>query len=228
MKQRHAISTRLWHWTNAGALVVLFMSGLGISNAHRHLYWGDYGFDPEDAWTSVIRFPDWATLPQRYNLAEARDWHTTGAWVFAIALLGMWIAMLLNRHFTRDIAAPVSAWSPMQLWAEIRHHLKGKFEQEPGAKYNTLQKLTYGVVLGILLPLMVFTGLAISPGFEPAAPWLVDALGGRQSARSIHFIVAFALLAFFVVHVIMVLLSGPIGQIWSMIAGGKEPEGGNP
>ena len=222
LNSRHALSTRVWHWVNAAALVVLFMSGLGISNAHRYLYWGDYGFDPADAWLAVIRFPNWTTLPQRYNLAEARDWHSAAAWVFALALLGMWIAMLINRHFARDIAAPISAWSPTHLWAEAKAHLKGRFEAEDGAKYNTLQKLTYGLVLGVLLPLMVFTGLAISPGFEPAAPWLVEALGGRQSARSLHFIAAFALFVFFVVHIVMVLLSNPFKQMWAMIAGGKE------
>lgn len=228
-KPRHAISTRLWHWINAFALIVLFMSGLGISNAHRYLYWGNYGFDPADAWFSVIRFPNWATLPQRYNLAEARDWHNTGAWIFALALLGMWVAMLINRHFARDIAAPLRSWSPARLWHDITQHLRGHFEpEEAAAKYNTLQKLTYGVVLGILLPLMVFTGLAISPGFEPAAPWLVDLLGGRQSARSLHFITAWALFAFAVAHLAMVVLSGPFTQISAMIAGGKAPEGGTP
>jgi len=228
-KPRHALSTRLWHWINAAALVVLFMSGLGISNAHRYLYWGNYGFDPADAWLSVIRFPAWATLPQRYNLAEARDWHSTGAWVFALALLGMWIAMLINRHFSRDIAAPLQKWSPASLLSEVRDHLKGRFSpDEAGAKYNTLQKLTYGVVLGVLLPLMILTGLAISPGIEPAAPWVVDALGGRQSARSIHFLCSWALFVFFVVHIVMVLLSGPINQTWSMIAGGKAPDANEP
>ena len=222
--KRHALSTRLWHWINAAAMVVLFMSGLGISNAHRYLYWGDYGFDPADAWTAVMRFPNWATLPQRYNLAEARDWHSGAAWVFALALFGMWIAMLANRHFARDIAAPVSAWSPAHLWVEVIEHLKGRFHAEDGAKYNTLQKLTYGVVLGVLLPLMIFTGLAISPGFEPAAPWLVDMLSGRQSARSLHFIAAFALFAFFVVHIVMVTLSNPLKQMWAMIAGGQAPQ----
>jgi thiosulfate reductase cytochrome b subunit len=222
---RHALSTRIWHWLNAAALIVPFMSGLGISNAHRYLYWGDYGFDPADAWAEVIRFPGWATLPQRYDLAEARDWHNTGVWLFALALLGIWIAMLVNRHFARDLALRPREWSPAHLWHDVRTHLRGHFEPEGGARYNTLQKLAYGLVLGVLLPLMVLTGLAISPGFEPAAPWLVDALGGRQSARSLHFITAWALFAFFVVHIVMVLVSGPIRQTWAMIAGGKAPEG---
>ena len=216
--KRHALSTRLWHWINFAALVVLFMSGLNISNAHRYLYWGDYGFDPADAWTSVIRFPGWATIPGYYDLAAARDWHSLAAWVFALALLAMWAAMLANRHFARDLMASSREWHPANLGREIRAHLRGQFDH-PGAKYNPLQKIAYGIVLGILLPMMVFTGLAISPGFEPAAPWLVDALGGRQSARSLHFLIAWALFGFLVVHLVMVLISGPARQVRAMILG---------
>lgn len=217
--KRHALSTRLWHWINFAALVVLFMSGLNISNAHRYLYWGDYGFDPADAWTSVIRFPGWATIPGYYDLAAARDWHSLAAWVFALALLGMWAAMLANRHFTRDLMTKVSDWKPSSLVHDIREHLRGKFEGANGS-YNVLQRIAYGVVLGVLLPMMVFTGLAISPGFEPAAPWLVDALGGRQSARSLHFLFAWGLFGFLVLHIFMVLLSGPAKQMRDMITGG--------
>ena len=89
-------------------------------------------------------------------------------------------------------------------------------------KYNFLQKLAYGFVLGVFLPMMVLTGIAISPGMEPTFGWLVEAMGGRQSARSLHFIFAFALAGFFVVHVLLVLLSGPIGQMRAMISGGSQ------
>jgi len=225
-KPRHALTTRLWHWINAAALIVLFMSGLGISNAHRYLYWGDYGFDRSEAWLEVVRFPAWATLPQRYDLAEARDWHNSAVWVFALALAFMWIAMLANRHFQRDIVTDKREWRPAHLWHEIKTHARLDFEPAGNAKYNTLQKISYAAVLGILLPFMVLTGLAISPGIEPAAPWLVDLLGGRQSARSLHFLASWALFAFFVLHVALVLVSGVIGQMWSMIAGGRAPEGG--
>ncbi|QFT78214.1 cytochrome b/b6 domain-containing protein [Erythrobacter sp. THAF29] len=221
--KRHRLSTRLWHWINAAALIVLFMSGLNISNAHRYLYWGDYGFDPADAWTSVIRFPAWATLPQYYDLAAARDWHNLGAWVFGIGLLLVWIAMLANGHFRQDLATSLRNWHPREIVKEMFAHLQGKFERQ-GAKYNSLQKMTYGLVYGVLLPMMVFTGLAISPGIEPAAPWLIDIMGGRQSARSLHFIVAWALFAFFMVHIVMVLLSGPVMQIKAMITGGTLEE----
>ncbi|MEM6476919.1 MAG: cytochrome b/b6 domain-containing protein [Pseudomonadota bacterium] len=221
--KRHALSTRLWHWINAAALVVLFMSGLNISNAHRFLYWGDYGFDPADAWLAVIRFPGWATIPGYYSLAAARDWHNVAAWVFAIGLLAIWVTMLVNRHFARDLMTRSSDWHPANVLAEVRAHLGGRFDED-GAKYNPLQRITYGIVLGVFLPMMVFTGLAISPGFEPAAPWMVDLLGGRQSARSLHFLFAWALFAFFVVHIVMVLVSGPVRQIWGMIAGGPRAE----
>ncbi len=221
MKKRHALSTRLWHWINAAALIVLFMSGLNISNAHRYLYWGDYGYDPADAWTAVMRFPGWATLPGYYDLAAARDWHSLGAWVFGVGLLAMWIAMLVNRHFKRDLMTSPRDWSPASLATSIKDHLKRDFSAG-GKKYNPLQRISYGIVLGVFLPMMIFTGLAISPGIEPAAPWLVDMLGGRQSARSLHFLFAWALFAFFAVHIVMVLLSNPIRQIWDMIAGGRE------
>ena len=218
--KKHALSTRLWHWLNLVCVVVLFMSGLNISNAHRFLYWGESGSSPAEALFAVIRFPGWATIPGYYNLALARDWHLLMAWPFAFGLAFMWIAMLVNRHFTRDLMTTRQEWHPSAIWRDVRDHLKLKFEHE-GAKFNFLQKLAYGVVLGVFLPLMVFSGLAISPGFEPAAPWLVDLFTGRQSARTIHFITAWAIFGFFVVHIALVLLSGPMRQIRDMITGGE-------
>lgn len=218
--KRHTLSTRLWHWLNLVCVVVLFMSGLNISNAHRYLYWGDWGFSPDQAWLAVPRFPGWMTIPDYYSLAVARDWHTLMAWPFAVGLLAMWVAMLANRHFWRDLRTRKSEWSWPAIRADLVKHLKLDFRHE-GAKYNFLQRLAYGIVLGVFLPMMVLTGMAISPGIEPAMPWLIDGLGGRQSARSLHFIFAFATMGFFVVHVVMVLLSGPVRQIRDMITGGK-------
>ena len=219
-KKRHGAVTRLWHWLNVVCVIILFMSGLNISNAHRYLYWGDAGFDPADAWASVMRFPGWATIPDYYSLAKARDWHVLFAWPFAIGLLVMWIAMVINRHFWRDLRTHPREWTPSAIWQDVVQHLKLNFAHADG-KYNFLQRVAYGAVLGIMLPGMVLTGMAISPGFEPAAPWLVDMLGGRQSARSIHFILTWALFAFFIVHVLLVLLSGPIRQMRDMLTGGR-------
>ena len=218
--KRHALSTRLWHWVNALSLIVLFMSGLNISNAHPHLYWGKWGFAPEQAWLSVTRFPGWATIPGYYSLAAARDWHVLFAWVFAVSLLLFMLAAVLNGHFRRDIFTRGKDWHPRAVGADIRAHLKFKFDAEAG-KYNFLQKAAYGAVLFILLPLMIFTGMAISPGVDAAWPFLLDVFGGRQSARSIHFLAAWALLAFFVLHVLLVLLNKPARHLREMITGGR-------
>ncbi|MCA0908969.1 cytochrome b/b6 domain-containing protein [Qipengyuania gaetbuli] len=220
---RHALSTRLWHWVNLVCVVVLFMSGLIISNAHRLLYWGDWGFSRSQAWLEVPRFPDWMTIPGYYDLALARDWHILTAWPFALGLLFMWAAMLANRHFRRDIATKRNEWRWPAIREDILRHLKLDFGHGDG-KYNFLQKLAYGLVLGVFLPMMVFTGLAISPGIEPVLGWMVDLLGGRQSARSLHFIFAFAIFGFFLVHLALVLLSGPVKQVGAMITGGRSDE----
>jgi len=218
--KRHALSTRLWHWLNLLCVVVLFMSGLTISNAHRRLYWGDWGFEASQAWLMVPRFPDWMTIPGYYSLAVARDWHILMAWPFALGLLFMWIAMMVNRHFKRDIVTKRREWRPSAIWRDVVEHLKLNFDHHEG-KYNFLQKLAYGLVLGVFLPMMIFTGISISPGMEPTFGWLVDLLGGRQSARSLHFIFAFAIAGFFILHVLLVILSGPIRQMRDMITGGR-------
>ena len=223
--KKHALSTRLWHWINAAAIIVLFMSGLNISNAHPYLYWGDYGFAPSDAWLKVVKFPGWATIPGHYNLAAARDWHILAAWPFGLGLAFIWAAMLLNRHFRRDLATRPSDWTPAALRASLQAH--GAGGHAAGALYNPVQKILYGLVLGVLLPLMLMTGLAISPGFEPVAPWLVDLLGGRQSARSLHFLTAWAIFGFFVIHILLALANGRL--ILEMVTGGRraaEPPAG--
>jgi thiosulfate reductase cytochrome b subunit len=215
---KHALSTRLWHWVNAAAIIVLFMTGLNISNAHPHLYWGDYGFDPADAWLSVIRFPGWATIPGHYNLAMARDWHILAAWPFGLGVLFIWAAMLINGHFRRDLTTTPRDWTPGAVIASLKAHSPGG-TGSPG--YNPVQRILYGMVFGVLLPLMLFTGLAISPGFQAAAPWLLELLGGRQSARSLHFIAAWGLFAFFVIHIVLAFADWRL--ILEMITGGKRP-----
>lgn len=215
-KPKHALSTRIWHWINAWAIIVLFMSGLNISNAHKYLYWGDYGFDPADAWLAVIKFPGWATIPQSYNLAVARDWHIIAAWPFGVGLLFIWITMLVNGHFVRDLITGPRDWTPSAVIASLKAH-SGR--GDAGHGYNAVQKILYGGVFGVLLPLMVFTGLSISPGFQSAAPWLLDLFGGRQSARSLHFIAAWAIFGFFVIHIVLAVADWRL--ILEMFTGGK-------
>lgn len=219
---RHALSTRLWHWLNLACVVALFMSGLTISNAHPRLYWGEWGFAAGQEWLAVPRFPDWMTIPGYYSLAVARSWHIFAAWPFAILLLFAWLAMLANRHFARDIATTRREWSPAAIAADISAHLRLDFRH--GAGYNFLQKLSYGIVLGVILPGMIFTGIAISPGMGPGFWWMIELMGGRQSARSLHFILAWGLFGFFVVHVALVLATNPVRQLRAMLDGGRTDE----
>jgi len=109
---------------------------------------------------------------------------------------------------------------PSHIWHDIQEHARLRFPTGDAAlRYNILQKLSYVAVIFLLLPLMVLTGLAMSPAMDASWPWLLDLFGGRQSARSIHFICAALLLGFILVHLTMVLLAGPINEIGSMITG---------
>ncbi|MDF1834003.1 MAG: cytochrome b/b6 domain-containing protein [Alteraurantiacibacter sp. bin_em_oilr2.035] len=216
------MSTRIWHWINAASVIILFMSGLNISNAHRRLYWGDWGFSPDQAWLVVPRFPGWATIPNYYSLSGARDWHIIFSLVLGFGLLTFLIAALINGHMFRNLFARAREWRLSSITEDIRQHLRLNFEHGDG-KYNILQKIAYASVLFVMLPSMIFTGMVMSPGMEAAWPWMTDLFGGRQSARSIHFIMAWGLFGFFIVHIALVVLAGPVRQIRDMITGGKTP-----
>jgi thiosulfate reductase cytochrome b subunit len=217
--KRHRISTRLWHWINAIAIFVMLMSGMMISNAHPHLYWGQYGANLDASWFDPPRFPGWLTIPSTYNLALARHWHLAFAWVFAFGFLIYLIISLFNRHI-RDLHVEAREIAPKHLIEEVVHHAKLQFPTGAAAlKYNTLQKITYILVLFGLFPLLILTGLCLSPGVSPLTGWAIDLFGGRASARSIHFICAGGIALFIVVHLALVVLAGPINEIRSMITG---------
>ncbi|MBC7985986.1 MAG: cytochrome b/b6 domain-containing protein [Sphingomonadaceae bacterium] len=252
--KRHRLSTRLWHWINVVAVVILLMSGLSIFNAHPRLYWGEYGANADAPWlqiggegdrgflqigdariattgalgrwtdengrTSTRAFPSWATIPGYYSLALGRLWHFFFAWVLVIGGLAYWLTSFLNRHVQRDLAPSRAELAPRHLWHEIKQHARLRFPGGAAAlRYNILQKLSYLLVLFVLLPLIVLTGLTMSPNMDAAWPWLLDMFGGRQSARSIHFIAAWLLVGFVIVHVVMVALAGPVNELRSMITG---------
>ena len=219
---RHRLPTRLWHWVNAITVFVMIMSGLMILNAHPRLYWGEYGANFDHAWIDFGRrpFPGWATIPSRYNLAAGRIWHLAFAWLLVIGLVGFLLTSLWNRHVQRDLLPDRAELRPRHIWEDIKEHARLRFPTgEAALRYNTLQKISYAAVIFLFLPLMILTGLAMSPSIDAAWPWLPDLFGGRPSARSVHFIVAAAILGFIIVHLIMVVLAGPVNEIWSMISG---------
>lgn len=165
-------------------------------------------------------FPGWATIPTRYSLADGRRWHLFFAWVLAISLTLYMLWTVIGGHLKKDLHVRRHEWSPRHIWQDIRDHARLRFPKgEAAARYNLLQKLSYIGVVFVLLPLMIATGLTMSPGINAAAPWLLDLFGGRQSARSLHFILAWALVAFFLVHIVMVLLAGPVNELRSMVTG---------
>lgn len=223
--RRHHLITRLWHWTNAITLVVMLMSGLMIFNAHPRLYWGHYGANPDKAWlviaeTNGVAFPGWITIPSFYSLADARLWHLAFAWLLVIALAGYLLWSVIGGHLRRDLAPQLAELSPRHLLHDIAQHARLRFPTGAAAlRYNILQKLAYGAVLLGLLPLIVLTGMTMSPGLDAAFPWLVDLFGGRQSARSLHFLAAAGLVLFFAVHIAMVVLAGPVNEVRSMVTG---------
>lgn len=217
---RHRLATRLWHWVNAVAVVILIGSGLMILNAHPRLYWGRYGANFDHAWLTFDRFPGWVTIPQNYNLALARNWHLSFALVLGFGLLAYMIVSLINRHFQRDLRIRRGELSRSHLIADIRAHLAFRFhDPEAPGEYNVLQKLSYVLVIFGLLPLVILTGIAMSPGLNAAFPWLLEVLGGRQSARSIHFLAASGITLFVIVHLMLVILAGAVNEVRSMVTG---------
>jgi len=160
-------------------------------------------------------FPWWVTVPTYRDLATGRRWHFFFAWVFAINGAVYLLANLINRHVWRDLLP--SFEQLRNIGPTIWHHMKLKFPHE--RDYNVLQKLTYLIMIFGVLPLIILAGLAMSPGMDAAFPWLLDLFGGRQTARTIHFICATLIVLFVLVHVALVLVSGVWNNIRSMITG---------
>ena len=219
---------RLAHALNLLCLVVLFMSGLQIFNAHPALYWGEASdLDAplaaiEATWTETgdqvatatlfghavettgllgwtwrkgeldpAAFPAWLTIPNRQDLATGRVWHFAFAWLLVANGLAYLLHLLVRRRWARDFRAP-------------------------GA-YGPAQRAAYLAVVFLALPAMVATGLCTSPAILVIAPWLADLFGGRQSARTLHFLLAWSLAAFALVHGFLALRSP--GRLGAMIFG---------
>ncbi|PDT34570.1 hypothetical protein CO671_20075 [Rhizobium sp. M10] len=181
---------------------------------------GFLGLSDVDGEATARGFPNWLTLPSYQDLSSGRRWHFFFAWLFVVNGLVYLAYGLISRHFRRDLAPAGNELTLAHLGHEVVNHARLRFPKGPEARhYNTLQKLTYLVVIFLLLPLMIATGLTMSPGFNAVAPWLLDVFGGRQSARTLHFLTAFSLVAFVAVHIAMVILSGVFNNLRSMITG---------
>lgn len=162
-------------------------------------------------------FPRWTTIPGYKDLGAGRRWHFFFAWVFAING-ALWVAWTV---LSGRLAGLWPSWRQLKgIGHTIVDHALLRFPRgDEARRYNVLQKLAYIVVLFVLLPLMVETGLAMSPGMDAAFPWLTGVWGGRQTARLVHFVTASGLVGFLVIHLIMVVLAGPIHEMRAILTG---------
>jgi thiosulfate reductase cytochrome b subunit len=165
-----------------------------------------------------VAFPSWITIPSHYSLSESRLWHFFFAWLLVLNGAGYLFYAWYSGHFSRTLWPNKADWRG--IGRAILDHIKFKHPQGEDAKrYNVLQKLSYLIVIYVLLPLIILGGWAMSPWMNSLWPGWIDILGGRQSARTIHFIVAWLLVGFVAIHVFEVIISGLWNHLRSMITG---------
>jgi thiosulfate reductase cytochrome b subunit len=223
---RHTLLVRVTHWLTVIAFLALLVTGLEIVVSHPRFYWGETG---NSGTAPLFRIPIPAsrdTVPSgyAYTMPDQNGWsrylHFEAAWLLVITALIYGVASLLNGHFRKSLLP-----TPQQRnWQSFRDVLS-KFLRRPppdsadSRSYNAVQRVSYLSVIFILFPLVIFTGLALSPSFNSAFPFVVNTLGGRQSARTLHFIVTNLLVIFLVVHVAMIVLAGFWSRTRAMITG---------
>ena len=226
LQRRHSGLVRVTHWLITFAFLALLVSGLEIVVSHPRFYWGEVG-NVNTAPLFKIPIPSSRQLvPTGYGyvLPDQNGWsrylHFQSAWVLVLTGMLYGVAGLLNGHFRRNLLPVLSDVSPKRLAASIAQHLRLKRPSaEEAWSYNVLQRLAYLLVIFVLFPMIIWTGLAMSPSFVSAVPAAVNVLGGQQSARTLHFFLTWLLVLFLLVHVFMVFLAGFRGRMRAMITG---------
>jgi thiosulfate reductase cytochrome b subunit len=223
---RHSALVRVTHWITTLCFLALLVTGIEILISHPRFYWGETG---NDLTPVLFKLPIPASrnlVPTGYGyvLPDQNGWsrylHFQAAWVAIFTGLLYFVCSLLNGHLRKDLLpdGPDLSWRTFS--KSIASHLR--FERPSAAEawsYNVLQRLAYLFVIFILFPLVIWTGLAMSPAFVSAFPATVNVLGGQQSARTLHFFVSLALVFFLLVHVAMVWLAGFWSRMRAMITG---------
>ncbi|MBV9566846.1 MAG: cytochrome b/b6 domain-containing protein [Hyphomicrobiales bacterium] len=179
---------------------------------------GVLGVSSTDGQPTPRAFPSWSTIPSYQDLATGRRWHFFFAWLLVLNGIIYFIFGFVSRHFRHDLLPGLAELR--HIGTDILDHLRFRFPRGEAAKrYNVLQQLAYLTVVFVLFPLVVLTGLTMSPGIDTAVPQLLFVFGGRQTARLIHFLAASGLVLFVIVHLAMVLVSGVWNNLRSMITG---------
>jgi thiosulfate reductase cytochrome b subunit len=211
---RHSVVVRITHWITTLSFLVLLLSGIAILLAHPRLYWGE---------TGAVGGPSLIDLPLPFVLdvpirGPGRYLHFLFAWVCVLTGLFYVVSGVVTGHFRKNLMPVQGDLSWSSIARAVARDLKGS-TADASLTYNVLQRLAYLSVVFVLFPLMIWTGLAMSPAVTSVFPKLVTIFGGQQSARTIHFFVAIAIVLFVVVHVAMVCLAGFTARVWTMIAG---------
>jgi thiosulfate reductase cytochrome b subunit len=216
----HSYSVRICHWINVVACVYLLWSGVHILLDFPELYWGHTGYR---GYPAAFRLADWGlSWDEAGRLGDrrwGRNYHFTFAWVFLINGL-LYVGLnLYTKHFRNQMWPSRTDLTAAHVRTELRDHLRWRARGASHSGYGSLQKISYLILIFVYVPLMILTGIAQSPGFTAAMPWLLDLFGGRQSARTLHTIGTIALVLFVVVHVLEIALAGFFTKVRSMIIG---------
>jgi thiosulfate reductase cytochrome b subunit len=194
------------------------LHGVTAIGSHRFDTTGWFGASKVNGRSTVRGFPSWATIPGPQWLAMGRAWHFFFAWIFAINGACFFLYALWTRHLTRDLVPTRRDWRGIGR-SIIDHVLLRHPHGEAALRYNVLQRIAYLVVIFLFGGGVVLMGLAMSPRMDAVLGWLVDLVGGRQSARSIHFLFAMGFIAFFLVHLFEVIVTGVGNNLRSIITG---------
>ena len=223
---RHSVLVRVTHWITVLSFLALLVSGLEIVVSHPRFYWGETGNNLTPTLFKIPIPASRAKVPTGYDytLPDQNGWsrylHFQSAWVLVLTGLLYVLASVFNGHLRKNLTPGKEELSWRVLAGSIVDHLRFKRPSEEEAwSYNVLQRISYLVVIFVMLPLMIWTGLAMSPGFVSAFPVTVTSLGGQQSARTIHFLLTIALVLFLLVHVVMIFLAGFWCRMRAMITG---------
>ncbi len=223
---RHSAVVRVTHWITVIAFFALLVSGAEIVISHPRFYWGEVGNVMTRPLFTIPIPASRRMVPTSYGyvLPDQNGWsrylHFQAAWVAVLIGLVYGIWSLWTGHFRKNLLPAPADRTWRAFWDVIAKYLRRAPPDEAEAhSYNVIQRTTYLAVIFVLFPLVIWTGLALSPAFDSALPVAVTALGGRQSARTLHFFVSGLLLLFVVVHVAMVVLTGFRSRMRAMITG---------
>ena len=223
---RHSALVRVTHWLTFISFLALAVSGLEIVVSHPRFYWGETGNVNMKPLFSIPIPASRDLVPTGYGYVwpDGNGWsrylHFEAAWVLVLVGLVYAVASLLNGHFRRELIPGPGQRTLSAHWRRMQQYLRReRASGEEARSYNVLQKTTYSFVVFILFPMMIWTGLALSPSFDAAFPLTVNLLGGRQTARTLHFFITWGLVAFLFLHVAMVAISGFWSRMRGMITG---------